>query len=128
MFDWDLSSLKQKHLYVENTSVICDLGTLSAVVSLSHSTLSQNEKLKISVAGYIEETPWLNAKLRNTGTSEELLQYELSNKDHVEIVLECSREPTEDEIAQASKKQFMFSVTLVLMENQNLHPIKRVGF
>lgn len=124
MFDWDLSSLKQKHLYVENTPVICDLGTLSAVVSLSHSALSQNEKLKISVAGYIEETPWLNAKLRNTTTSEELLQYELSNKDHVEIVLECSREPTEDEIAQASKKQFMFSVTLQVKrqdgQSQNL--------
>lgn len=112
MSDWDLSNLKQKHLYVENTPVICDLGALSYVISLSHSTLKQSETLKISVAGYIEEAPWLNAKLRNKSSPEKLLQYELTNKDHVDIVLECSREPTEDEIAQASKKQFMLSVTL----------------
>lgn len=124
MSDWDLSNLKQKHLYVENTPLICDLGGLSRVISLSHSALHQNETMKISVAGYIEEAPWLNAKLRNISTSEQVLQYELTNNDHVEIVLECSREPTEDEIAQASKKQFMFSVTLQVKredgQSQNL--------
>ena len=112
MSEWDLSNLKQKHLYVENTPVVCDLGELSQVISLSHSTLSPNESLKVSVAGYIEEAPWLNAKLQSTSSLEKLLQYELTNKDHINVVLECSREPTDDEIAVVSKKQFMFSVTL----------------
>lgn len=117
MTDWDLSNLKQKQLYVENIPLTCDFGSFSHVITLSHSSLHQNDTLKISVAGYIQEAPWLNARLSTETSAEKLLQYELIGTDRVDVVMECSREPTEDEIAQAARKQFMFSVTLQIKHN-----------
>jgi hypothetical protein len=99
-------------LRVEDCAVICDLGEFSRVAMLSHSTLNPNELLKISVAGYIEEAPWLTAKLRNTATSEELLQYDLGREDNIELVLECGREPTDQEIAEISRERVRLSITL----------------
>ena len=97
--------------------MVCDRGNLSHIITLSHSELADNEALNVSVAGYIEEAPWLNAKLQNGSVSESLLQYKLTNRDKVNVVLECTREPTDDEIVMASQKQFMFSVTLQVKYN-----------
>ncbi|VVT29935.1 conserved hypothetical protein [Hoeflea sp. EC-HK425] len=112
MLDWDLSNPKKTYLRVENNSVICDLGGFSRTARLSHSTLNPNEVLKISVAGYIEEAPWLGASLKNPDTGETLFQYDLRKAQNIDLVLECTREPTEDEIAEASGEQFSLSVTL----------------
>jgi len=112
MLNWDLSNPKKTQLRVENCSLICDLGEFSRIVTISNSTLSAEEILKISVAGYIEEAPWLNATLRNVESGETILQYELGKSKNIDLVLECSREPTEDEIADASREQFMLSITL----------------
>jgi hypothetical protein len=112
MLDWDLSNPKKTYLRVENNSVICDLGSFSRTARLYHSTLNPNEILKISVAGYIEEAPWLGASLKNPDTGETLFQYDLRKDKNIDLVLECTREPTEDEIAEASDKQFSLSVTL----------------
>ena len=92
MLDWDLSNPKKTHMRLENCSVICDLGNFSRVVTLSNSTLAADETLKISVAGYIEEAPWLNASLRDLDSGESILQCELGKAKNIDLVLECSRE------------------------------------
>ena len=112
MLNWDLSNPKKTLLRAETCSVVCDLGRFSRIVTISNSSLLADETLKISVAGYIEEAPWLNATLRNEGTGETLLQYELGKAKNIDLVLECAREPTEDEIADASRDHFTLSITL----------------
>ncbi len=112
MLDWDLSNPKKTHMRLENCSVICDLGNFSRVVTLSNSTLAADETLKVSVAGYIEEAPWLNASLRDLDSGESILQCELGKAKNIDLVLECSREPSEDEIDDASQDQFTLSITL----------------
>ncbi|MEQ8738502.1 MAG: hypothetical protein RID59_08025, partial [Hoeflea sp.] len=92
--------------------MIGDLGRFSAVATLCHSKLQPGEKLRVSVAGYIEEAPWLNAALRPQGGGETQLQCDLEADTCAELVLECSREPTEDEILHASRETFMLSLTL----------------
>ncbi len=112
MLSWDLSNPKKTQLRVEDSSVIGDLGRFSAVATLCHSKLQPGEKLRVSVAGYIEEAPWLNAALRPQGGGETQLQCDLDSDTCAELVLECSREPTEDEILHASRDSFMLSLTL----------------
>lgn len=112
MLEWDLSNPKKTHLRVENCSVIADLGAVSDIVTLRHTSLPSSERLKISVAGYIEEAPWLRAALRSADSVDPMLQYDLGPDGSVDLVLECSREPTEDEILMASRENFMLSLTL----------------
>ncbi len=112
MLEWDLSNPKKTQLRVENCSVIGDLGVVSTILALRHTSLPGSERLRISVAGYIEEAPWLRAALRSTETGESMLQYDLGSDSCINLVLECSREPTEDEILLASRDSFMLSLTL----------------
>ena len=72
MSGWDLNNLRQKQIFVEKTPVICDSGSISKVLTLSHSALPQSESLKMSVASYIDLAPWLNAKLPGEGRTIQL--------------------------------------------------------
>lgn len=112
MFEWDLSNPKKTQLRVENSVVISDLGGFSSVVTLRHTSLPNSERLSISIAGYIEEAPWLRAALRSSETGETFLQYDLGSDTSIDLVLECAREPTEDEILLASGESFVLSLAL----------------
>ncbi|MDF1610325.1 hypothetical protein PZ897_19260 [Hoeflea sp. YIM 152468] len=92
--------------------MICDLGKFSSVATLYQSSSVDGDNLKISVAGYIEEAPWLNASLWDSETGETILQCEIGHTKNIDLVLECAREPTDDEIAEASRDLFALSITL----------------